>query len=127
MWLLRASSRGVVAAVALGALQAGAAGDAPASAGQAIYDRDCAHCHGATGKGDGEESAYLTPSPQDLTTGVLEKRNDEFLETVIAKGGAAKGLSASMPPSPKLSKEDLKNVVAYIRQLGKGSAGQKGK
>ncbi|MGZ6123323.1 MAG: c-type cytochrome [Myxococcales bacterium] len=127
MSLLRSSSRGVVAVLALSAVPASAAGKAAPSPGQAVYDRDCAHCHGATGKGDGEESAYLNPSPQDFTTGILDKRSDDFLAAVIAEGGAAKGLSGAMPPSPKLSKDDVKTVVAYIRQLGKGAAGQKGK
>lgn len=124
---LRALSRGAVAAVSLFAIPAGAAGNAADGAGQAIYQRECAQCHGATGKGDGEESQYLTPSPQDFTTGVLDKRSDEFLAAVIAEGGESKGLSKSMPASPKLSKAEVKSLVAYIRQLGKAPAGQKGK
>ena len=124
---LRALSRGAVAAVSLFAIPAGAAGKAADGAGQAIYQRECAQCHGATGKDDGEESQYLTPSPQDFTTGVLDKRSDEFLAAVIAEGGESKGLSKSMPASPKLSKAEVKSVVAYIRQLGKAPAGQKGK
>src|SRR5271165_4113745 len=85
--------------------------------GQAVYQRDCLECHGAEGKGDGETATYLTPQPQDFTTGILDKRSDEFLTTVIAKGGLAKGLSESMPAFPKLSKADLQAVVSYIRQL----------
>jgi mono/diheme cytochrome c family protein len=101
---------------------AGKAGDNP---GKAIYDRDCASCHGATGKGDGEEAMYLVPPPQDFTNGSLAKRTDEFLTEVISQGGAAKGLSNSMPPAPKLTKADLKNVVAYIRQLAKAAPAKK--
>ena len=93
--------------------------------GKTIYDRDCASCHGATGKGDGEESMYLTPPPQDFTNGSLAKRTDDFLTEVISKGGAAKGLSNSMPPSPKLTKADLKNLVGYIRQLAKAAPAKK--
>ena len=124
MSLLRTSSRAVVAVVTLATIPAGAAGPGP---GQADYDRDCAQCHGAAGKGDGEESAYLTPSPKDFTSGVLDKRNDDFLAEVIAQGGKAKGLSESMPAFPKLSKAELKDLVAYIRHLGRGGAGQNGK
>lgn len=120
-------SLGIVAVAALSAFPAGAADKAPASSGQALYDRDCAQCHGATGKGDGEEAAYLSPLPQDFTAGVLDKRSDDFLTEVIAKGGTAKKLSEAMPAFPKLSQADLKNLVAYIRQLGKGAAGPKGK
>ena len=111
--------RGTVGSLVVFALLTAGAGKAADNPGKTIYDRDCASCHGATGKGDGEESMYLTPPPQDFTTGILDKRSDEFLTTVISKGGAAKGLSASMPASPKLSAADLKNLVAHIRFLGK--------
>jgi len=94
---------------------------APASAGKAVYERDCAQCHGSQGKGDGEEAVYVTPQPQDFTTGVLDKQTDEFLASVIAKGGLANGLPESMPAFPKLSKSEIQGVVAYIRQLGKAS------
>jgi mono/diheme cytochrome c family protein len=117
---LRSSSPGIAAIVALFAFSSLAADKAAGAAGQALYDKECAQCHGATGKGDGEEAAYLTPTPKDFTT--LEKRSDEFLIAVIAKGGPAKGLSQAMPAFPKLSQADLTNLVAYIRQLGKGSA-----
>ena len=119
----------IVAAITLLAVvgPASAAEKADTSAGQSIYDRDCSNCHGAQGKGDGETATYLTPQPQDFTTGILKKRSNEFLTTVIAKGGTAKGLSESMPAFPKLSNADLQNVVAYVRKLGDGTAGQKGK
>ncbi len=64
---------------------------------------------------------YVTPQPQDFTTGVLDKQTDEFLASVIAKGGLANGLPESMPAFPKLSKSEIQGVVAYIRQLGKAS------
>lgn len=35
--------------------------------GAAIYDENCALCHGPTGRGDGEVSGDLTPAPSDLT------------------------------------------------------------
>jgi mono/diheme cytochrome c family protein len=92
------------------------------TSGQRIYDRECATCHGPAGKGDGETATYLSPQPQDFTTGILQKRSDEFLATVIAKGGVAKNLSESMPAFPKLSKSDVQSVVAYIRQLATGGA-----
>jgi len=93
-----------------------------AAAGKAVYDRDCATCHGEAGKGDGETAAYLTPQPQDFTNGVIQKRSDDFLATVIAKGGAAKGLAEAMPGFPKLSKTDVQSLVAYVRQLAKAGA-----
>ncbi|HET7789147.1 MAG TPA: cytochrome c [Myxococcales bacterium] len=114
---------GLVAVLALFAAPAGNA----AGAGQAVYERECAQCHGAGGKGDGEEAQYLTTLPKDFRSGALDKRSDEFLAAVVAKGGPAKGLSDSMPAFPKLSKAELDAVIAYVRQLGRGGAGQPAK
>ena len=92
------------------------------AAGKAIYDRECASCHGASGKGDGEDAAYFTTKPTDLTDKAkLSKRSDEFLSTVISKGGPAKGLSKDMPAA-KLSPDELKSVVAYVRKLSASTA-----
>jgi len=127
MPLFRVSIAPVAVTVGLLA-SAGALGadeKATPTAGQIIYDRDCSTCHGPEGKGDGEQATYVTPQPQDFTKGILEKRSDDFLTSVITKGGQAQGLSESMPGFPKLSKGDLQSLVAYIRQLGKRSAGQK--
>ena len=114
----------VIAVLVLPAFPGAAADKAAPSSAQALYAKECAHCHGDTGKGDGEESAYLTPSPQDFSTGILDKRTDEFLGAVISKGGKAEGLSDAMPPSPKLSRQEVKDLVAYIRQLAKGAKGK---
>lgn len=124
MSLVRVSRSRVVAVVALASIAgtAGAEQKATTSSGQSLYERDCVTCHGAQGKGDGETAAYLTPQPQDFTTSVVQKRSDDFLTAVIAKGGVAKGLSESMPAFPKLSKSEVQSLVAYVRQLSKGAA-----
>jgi mono/diheme cytochrome c family protein len=50
---------------------------AEASAGQAIYVRYCAGCHGASLKGDGPVAAGLVKKPGDLTT-IASRNNGVF-------------------------------------------------
>ena len=42
-----------------------------AAAGKALFDANCASCHGVSGKGDGPVGAALTPAPRDFTLGVF--------------------------------------------------------
>jgi len=110
----------------LGPVASWAAGGAKPdlAAGKDIYTRQCVSCHGATGKGDGEDAAYFTTKPADFSTpAALSKRSDDFLAAVITGGGQAKGLSKDMPAS-KLSPAEVTSVVAYIRQLSKTPNGK---
>ena len=115
----RNSMRAAALAVVLAGGTSVASGGKPdAAAGKAIYDRDCASCHGATGKGDGDDAAYFTTKPTDLTDrAALSKRSDDFLAAVISGGGPAKGLSQDMPAAKNLTPAEVKSVVAYVRQL----------
>jgi mono/diheme cytochrome c family protein len=127
MGFLRIRFPGLVAAAAvlLGAQAFAAEKGKPGVAdGQRVYAKECARCHGASGKGDGDDAMYYTTKPTDFTSREpTSTRTDEFLATVITKGGPAKGLSTDMPAF-QLSKADVQSVIAYLRQL---SAAPKGK
>lgn len=112
---------GLVAALTI-ALAVGAAmakGD-PAK-GKASYDQLCASCHGAAGKGDGAAAAALNPKPRDLSdkkyVGGLK---GDYLKKLVKEGGQAVGKSPMMPPmGGSLKDDDIENVIAYVRSLGK--------
>ncbi len=71
-------------------------------AGQALFSRNCAFCHGANARG-GERAG-------DITGRNLRARVD--LPELIRKGIAAKG----MPPS-NLPDGEIKQIVAYLQSL----------
>lgn len=91
------------------------------NAGKAKFQMFCASCHGATGKGDGAAAAALNPKPRNFQDAAyMSKKTDAQLKKGIQQGGAAVGLSPLMPPwGSSLSEQDLANVIAYIRSLGK--------
>jgi mono/diheme cytochrome c family protein len=111
-------------AAALFAQSRGGAGAALATdrdvqAGKALFDRQCATCHGPGGRGDGPSATGLATKPSDLADGrLMNPLPDEFLVSVIRHGGPAQGLAPTMPPFEKfLSESQTAEVVAYVRSL----------
>ncbi len=89
-----------------------------AAKGKEIYTNTCASCHGPEGKGDGVAAAALDPKPRDLSDGAyVSTLSNEHLYKVISEGGASVGLSPMMAAwGGVLSEQDIKDVIAYIRQ-----------
>jgi cytochrome c553 len=55
-------------------------GDAAATtAGQALYKKQCAMCHGDKGKGDGIAAASLAKAPANHTSAMVQKLSDGAL------------------------------------------------
>jgi high-affinity iron transporter len=83
--------------------------------GKAVYDRECASCHGALGRGDGPAAAGLDPAPASLAAGTALRDAtplDFFRRVSIGVVGTA------MPGfEHTLSAEDRWAVAAYATLL----------
>jgi mono/diheme cytochrome c family protein len=87
---------------------------AAASAGQTLYDANCASCHGATGQGDGAAAASLDPPPGDLRA-TAQEAGDDYIHWRIAKGGNFAPFNSSMPAwEGILSDDEIWQLVTYI-------------
>jgi mono/diheme cytochrome c family protein len=74
--------------------------------------KHCAGCHGAEGKGDGYK--MLGPDPANLTGPATKKKSDAVLLNAIHEG------KSTMPSwRVRLSEQDSRDVLAYIRRLAK--------
>jgi mono/diheme cytochrome c family protein len=79
----------------------------------ATYKSKCAMCHGADGKGETPVGKKM--GARDFASPEVQKETDEELTAILAKG------KNKMPGFEKSLKEaDIKEMVAYIRQLAKG-------
>ena len=90
----------------------------PASiaAGQTLYQKQCAGCHGDTGTGDGAMGAELNPKPSNLADADWKHGStDGEIFTVIRDGVKSTGMK---PYGRKLTAHQLWDVVNYVRSLG---------
>jgi mono/diheme cytochrome c family protein len=82
--------------------------------GKALYDNECARCHGADGKGDGALGANFDVAPTNFTAWSVP--SDERIFGWVRDGGASSGGSALMPSySRSMSAQDIRDVSAYIK------------
>jgi mono/diheme cytochrome c family protein len=94
---------------------------APAAAGERLYrgtpDKiSCASCHGAKGDGKGELAKMFDPPPRNFACAkTIADVPDGQLFWIIRFGSPG----TSMPPHPKLSDEQVWQIVLYLRQLAR--------
>jgi mono/diheme cytochrome c family protein len=83
-----------------------------ANAGADTFKARCAPCHGATGKGDTKMGQHL--KLRDLGSPDVQQQTEDELEAIIAKG------KGKMPPyGARLTKEQIHDLVKFIRSLKK--------
>ena len=93
------------------------ANPASVKAGQAVDAKNCRHCHGLRGKGDGP-LAPKNPSPADLTDAKWDHgASDGEIYTLILNGAPAP-MSEMKGMKGTLSTTQIWQVVHYIRSIG---------
>ena len=77
-----------------------------------IFKANCVQCHSANGSGD--TAAGKAFHAKDLRSAEVQKQTDEELAEVITKG------KGKMPAfGAKIKPDDVKKLVAYLRELPK--------
>ncbi len=99
--------------------------------GKAIYDKNCAQCHGERGDGKGPAAPHLAPKPRDFTTGKFKIRTtpngalptDADLTRIVNVGMPY----TSMPGwQGFLTPAEVQQVVEYVKTLTPAFKEQKG-
>ena len=88
------------------------AGDA-----KALYESDCAKCHGADGKGDTKMGKRL--GCKDYTDASVQADLKDDAAAKAIKEGLKKDDKTLMKPAEGLSDDDIKGLVAYMRAFKK--------
>jgi mono/diheme cytochrome c family protein len=94
----------------------------PQAGGYAIYRRNCVHCHGVSGAGDGPTSEFLYPRPRDYRRGIFKftstpsgarPHRDDLRQTITY------GLHGTSMPAfePLLTKNEIDQVIEYVMFL----------
>lgn len=87
-----------------------------ASDGATIFGTFCTGCHG--GGGVGRRSPGMPSFPAIANPDLLTRVSDEFLTETITRGRPGRRMPAWGELSGGLKPEEIKKVVAYLRQLG---------
>ena len=82
--------------------------------GKELFQANCAHCHGKTGKGDGPDAAGLSKPPVDLTDQAFmaQKSAADFFQAI------SQGTPPAMPAfGDQLAEVERWALAAYLRSL----------
>jgi len=79
--------------------------------GATLYKSKCAMCHGPDGKGETAMGKKL--GLKDLASAEVQKATDAEINDTISKG------KSKMPASKSLTPDQVKDLVGFVRSLGK--------
>lgn len=83
--------------------------------GKEIFTKNCATCHGDSGKGDGPAGVALDPKPRDFTAGDFKYGNDDSnLMRTIMEGVPNTGMAAW---DGRMDEKDAWTVIHYVKSL----------
>jgi mono/diheme cytochrome c family protein len=88
-----------------------AGGDA--QAGKAVFESKCKTCHGVDGKGNPDIAKVMKVTLPDMTSEAVHSKTDDEFKKQISEG------SGKMKPVKGLTDQQLLDVAAYVRTLGK--------
>ena len=81
------------------------------------WDKQCAKCHGADGKGDTKMGKKLEVKDYTSAKVQADMKDEEMLK--IIKEGKKEGDKTKMKAFPELSDADAKALVAHVRSFKK--------
>lgn len=79
--------------------------------GEALFQANCASCHGVSGQGDGPASAGMFPRPADFTAAHTMTHPDGQLYAWIQNGKSG----TAMPAFDELTDEQIWDLINYIQ------------
>lgn len=97
--------------------------------GLALYNDNCAICHGENGQGDGPLASGFTPRPADLSLGLFKFRSSQpgqfptqtDLQKLI-RNGVEGSYGRSMPAFDAFDDNDLRALIEVVRAAAGGLA-----
>ena len=84
-----------------------------ADAGKDLFVKKCAICHGKDASGNGPAAKAFNPPIPPLSSKEVQAQSDADIQKVITNG------KGKMKPVSDLSKNELADLVAFIRSLAK--------
>jgi mono/diheme cytochrome c family protein len=90
---------------------------ASVTAGRALYNKNCRHCHGVRGTGDGP-LAPSNPKPSNLTDTTWDHGGSDGEVFAIIWNGAPAANTEMKPMKGTLTERNVWDIVNFLRTLG---------